>query len=97
MVLADGTLAWTFEQLRLYFSSMRKVDDILKRASRLSPEERQKLVDSLEEGLADEQAGSPDGPHRSALERWLSLAGTGHSDFTDVSSDKYKHLAAGVR
>jgi hypothetical protein len=25
----------------------------------------------------------------------LARAGTGHSDFTDVSGDKYKHLAAG--
>jgi hypothetical protein len=31
----------------------------------------------------------------SVLERWLARAGTGHSDFTDVSGDKYKHLAAG--
>jgi len=37
---------------------MRSVDDILKRASQLSPEERRKLIDSLEEGLADEQASS---------------------------------------
>jgi hypothetical protein len=27
------------------------------------------------------------------MEHMLSLAGTAHSDFTDVSSDKYKHLA----
>lgn len=73
---------------------MRTVDEILKRASKLPPEERRKLVDSLEEGLADEQASSSDGAHVSAFERWLSLAGTGHSDFTDVSGDKYKHLAA---
>ena len=87
-------MLWTAEQVRLYSASMRSVDDILKRASQLPPEERRKLIDSLEEGLADEQAGSPEGAHSSAFERWLSLAGTGHSDFTDVSSDKYKHLAA---
>ena len=73
---------------------MRSVDDILKRASQLSPEERRKLIDSLEEGLADEQASSPGAADESVLERWLARAGTGHSDFTDVSSDKYKHLAA---
>lgn len=72
---------------------MRTVDEILKRARELSPEERRKLVDSLEEGLADEQAASSEAALVSALERWLSLAGTGHSDFSDVSSDKYKHLA----
>ena len=73
---------------------MRSVDDILKRASQLPPEERRKLIDSLEEGLADEQASSAGAAHESVLERWLARAGTGHSDFTDVSSDKYKHLAA---
>ena len=73
---------------------MRKVDEILKRARELPPEERRKLVDSLEEGLADEEAGSPEATRVSAFERWLSLAGTGHSEFNDVSSDKYKHLAA---
>jgi len=73
---------------------MRNVDNVLKRASRLSPEERRELVDSLEEGLADEQAASPETTHRFALERWLSLSGAGQSDFADVSSDKYKHLGA---
>ena len=73
---------------------MRKVDDILKQAKTLSPEERRNLIDSLEEGLADEQASSPASAPRAGLDRWLSRAGTGHSDFTDVSSDKYKHLAA---
>jgi len=38
---------------------VRKVDDILKQAKTLSPEERRNLIDSLEEGLADEQASSP--------------------------------------
>jgi len=73
---------------------MRSVDDILKRASQLPPEERRKLIDWLEEGLADEQASSLGAADESVLERWLACAGTGHSDFTDVSSDKYKHLTA---
>jgi len=38
--------------------------------------------------------GSPETAQAAAFERWVSLAGTGHSDFTDVSGDKYKHLAA---
>jgi hypothetical protein len=73
---------------------MRSVDDILKRASQLPPEERRKLIDSLEEALADEQASSPGAADGSVLERWLARAGTGHSDFIDLSNDKYKHLAA---
>jgi len=73
---------------------MRKVDEILKQASVLSPEERRNLIDSLEEELSDEQANKPGGPRQAGLDRWLARAGTGHSDFTDVSSDKYKHLSA---
>jgi len=73
---------------------MRSVDDILKRARQLPPEERRKIIDSLEEGLADEQASSPGAADESVLDRWLACAGTGHSDFIYVSSDKYKHLAA---
>jgi len=55
------------------------VDDILKQAKTLSPEERRNLIDSLEEGLADEQASSPASAPRAGLDRWLSRAGTGHS------------------
>ena len=73
---------------------MRKVDEILKQASALSPAERRNLIDTLEEGLTDEQVSSAVGAHHAGLERWLARAGTGHSDFTDVSSEKYKHIAA---
>jgi hypothetical protein len=73
---------------------MRSIDEILKKAAGLSAEERRKLIDTLEEGLADEQETGAEAARLAGLERWLSRAGTGHSDFTDVSSDKYKHLAA---
>jgi predicted transcriptional regulator len=72
---------------------MQTIDEILKQASALSREERRKLIDLLEEGLADEQGG-PEEARQAALHRWLARAGTGHSDFVDVSSDKYKHLGA---
>jgi hypothetical protein len=51
------------------------------------------LVDSLEEGLAEEQASTSESSRLAALARWVARAGTGHSDFTDVARDKYKHLA----
>jgi len=70
------------------------LEDILRRANELPHDDRRKLIDSLEERLADEQAGSPETAQAAAFERWVSLAGTCHSDFTDVSGDKYKHLAA---
>ena len=73
---------------------MRSVDEILAQANRLSAEERRKLVETLEEGLADEQPADAEAVRLAALDRWIERAGTGHSDFTDVARDKYKHLAA---
>jgi hypothetical protein len=72
---------------------MRNIDDILADARELSADQRRKLVDSLEEGLAEEQASTPGSSQLAALARWVARAGTGHSDFTDVARDKYKHLA----
>jgi len=73
---------------------MQTIDDILQQAAKLSADERRKLIDSLEEGLSDEQQASDrEAARLVGLDRWLSRAGTGHSDFTDVARDKYKHLA----
>jgi hypothetical protein len=43
--------------------------------------------------MANEQLAAPDAARMAALARWVGRAGTGHSDFTDVADDKYKHLA----
>lgn len=73
---------------------VRKLDDLLRDAKRLSASERRQLVDALEEELPVEDASQPDAPRLAAMEEWLALAGTAHSEHTDVSSDKYRHLAA---
>jgi hypothetical protein len=72
---------------------MRNIEDILAEARELSADQRRKLVDSLDEGLADEQASTSESSRLAALARWVARAGTGHSDLTDVARDKYKHLA----
>jgi hypothetical protein len=54
---------------------------------------RRKLVETLEEGLADEQPADAEAMRLAALDRWIERAGTGHSNFTDVARDKSKHLA----
>ncbi len=72
---------------------MRTVEEILEQAKRLPPRERRRLIDELEESLPADEATEPEPAWLAAMERWLALAGTGHSDYTDVSSDKYKHLA----
>jgi hypothetical protein len=72
---------------------MRTVDEILEQAKRLAPRERRRLIDELEESLPIEEAEEGEPAWLAAMGRWLALGGTGHSDYTGVSSDKYKHLA----
>ena len=66
---------------------------------RLSARDRQRLIEELEEledsseELEDFSRGKktpPQGPYA----RTLAAAGVVHADFTDLSTDKYKHVAA---
>jgi hypothetical protein len=71
---------------------MYTVEDIIEQAHRLSPKDRRRLIDELKHSLVEEPAEEqflPEGPYA----RSLALAGTAHTDFTDVSADKYRHLA----
>jgi hypothetical protein len=71
---------------------MTAVEKLLEQARRLSPSERRRLVARLERSLSQ-----PAGPRRSVAEgpytRSLALAGTVHTSFRNVSSDKYRHVA----
>ena len=74
---------------------MSPLNKILKQAERLPPAERRKLVAKLERSLAPPKRKRTRKP-RPAKDPYalsLALAGTASSDYTDVSSDKYKHLA----
>jgi hypothetical protein len=54
-------------------------------------EEAHQLLDALRAANdVGADAVTPDGKR---YPRTLRLIGTGHTDYTDVSSDKYKHLA----
>jgi hypothetical protein len=69
---------------------MESVDELFEQAKRLKPEELSKLVVRLEEHLASIEENS----HKSrSFARMLALSGIGHSDWSDVSSHKGKHLA----
>ncbi len=94
---------------------MRAVDDILRRAKRLTRNELLRLMKQLDEQLSSKTNGSrltqKQQPARTPLRskttrskgkkkrrvisyaRTLALAGTAHSNWTDVSSHKGKHLA----
>lgn len=69
------------------------IEELLEHAKHLPPSDRRRLAERLLADLDDsDEAASVDAKLK-ALDRFLELAGTAHSDFTDVSSDKYRHLA----
>lgn len=60
---------------------MHTVEDIIEQAHRLSPKDRRRLIDELEDSPVEEPAEEqflPEGPYA----RSLALAGTAHTDFT---------------
>jgi hypothetical protein len=74
----------------------RTLAKILREAKRLRPVDRRKLIRALEKDQpqprADKRAAA-----QPVLERFIARAGTGHSRFTDVSTDKYEHLGEAYR
>ena len=66
------------------------INEILEAARRLPQEDRRRLLSALQHG---ESAEPTEGQQRDSLLTWIGLAGAFHSVFTDVSSDKYRHLA----
>lgn len=74
---------------------MRPVEEILEQAKRLSAKERWELLDKLEDSLTEEEPKAEKmAPGEGPYARTLAAAGMGHSDFSDVSSNKRIHLAA---
>ena len=81
--------------------AMDKVERIIEQARRLPRQDRRRVITALtKSGPNGKRALKPRkrsaaGTTRrlSALDAFLALAGTAHSDYTNVSSDKYKHLA----
>ena len=71
---------------------MPRVDEVLKEARRLTREDRRKLVSELEAELVVEESVPELPPGTGPYSKMLALVGTVHTDYTDVSSDKYKHL-----
>jgi hypothetical protein len=70
---------------------VRKLEDLIDEAKQLPVSERRHLLQEVANSL------QPDSTHSKASGRTtyaalLEVAGTGTSDFTDVSIDKYKHL-----
>jgi len=72
--------------------AMDKLAELIDAARTLSPEERRRLIvelDALE--VVEQVNGLPDSEPLAALR---ALSGSVHSGFTDISTDKYPHVAA---
>lgn len=69
---------------------MQTIDEILDAARRLSDDERRQLVEALQGQRREEPI---EGQRGQAISIWVGSAGAFHSDFTDVSTQKYTHLA----
>ena len=71
---------------------MAIVERIINEARRLSPSDRVRLVEEVERSLEGEVQAVASGSGSYAP--LIAMAGTVPSDFSDVSTDKYRHLAA---
>lgn len=71
---------------------MDKLTAILDAARTLSHDERHRLIAELGALEAEEHAGVP--PNREPLAALRALSGSAHSNFADISTDKYTHIAA---
>jgi hypothetical protein len=71
---------------------MDKLTAILDAARTLSPDERRRLIVELDSLETVEHPGVL--TSREPLAALRALSGSAHSDFADISTDKYKHVAA---
>jgi DNA-binding GntR family transcriptional regulator len=75
---------------------MQTMSEILQSLRKLAPDEREQVraeLDALEQAAKENGGDAPTEDGReAAMQDWLAMAGTFHSDFTEVSTDKYKHL-----
>jgi hypothetical protein len=72
---------------------MQTIEEFIEQTRLLSSQDRKRLFTHLQNLIAEETPTQPStqkGPYAHSL----ALAGTVHSLHTDVSADKYKHLAA---
>lgn len=74
---------------------MLTVEELLEQAKHLPPKDRRRLIAELEGSIAEQAEAPGEAPPRRSrgLAMFIAMAGTAHSDFTDVSTNKGKHLA----
>jgi hypothetical protein len=75
-------------------STAQTADEILQQAKRLTPDERRRLAEELLASLEQRDASEASLNEERPYWRWLAAAGSAHSDYTDLSTEKYKHVTA---
>ena len=85
-------MAWRFRCARMPWVAMDKLAAILDAARTLSPDEPRRLIVELDALEAVEPPGVP--TSREPFAALRALSGTAHSDFADISTDKYAQVAA---
>lgn len=71
---------------------MQTIEEFIEQTRMLSSQDRKRLLEHLQNFIAEEahtQPSTKKGPYAQSL----ALAGTVHTLHSDVSADKYKHLA----
>ncbi len=71
---------------------MNKLAEIMDAARKLTRDERQLLIAELGALESSEQPADPQGPRR--LSALRALSGAFHSDYADLSTNKYAHVGA---
>ena len=74
---------------------MQTLKEVLEAARRLPEDERKRCIEELEATRRSPRISEQQ--RRAAMEHLLSLAGTAHAEASDVSSNKYEHLAEPIR
>jgi len=75
-------------------NAMQTPEEILEQAKRLAPDERRRVAEELLAELDQGEAGKAQVSGAGPYAAWLAAAGRVGSDHTDLSTDKYKHVAA---
>lgn len=71
---------------------MDKIAELINAARQLSRDERRRLIGELD--ALDRREPSAAVPEREAFAALLAMSATVHSDFADLSTNKYSHVAA---
>jgi hypothetical protein len=71
---------------------MRTIEEIMEEVKLFPPQERLRLMEKIDR-LDQNEGIVADETQLTALDTFLALAGTAETTDTDVSSNKYKHLA----